>query len=162
MLSKHKTHLISLLDNSEILHFTSAIFLSIPLATNSRPSPRSASHPLQQFIDVRLVVLGNAEVGKSTLLGVLTYSQLDNGRGRSRLNLFRYLHEIQSGRTSSISHEVIGYDHAGKVCRSKLRPPGGDTGLRVGKGSAVCLRTLLMFPTKFVNDQLSLPTELLI
>ena len=46
---------------------------------------------------------------------MLTHGELDNGRGRSRLNMFRYLHEIQSGRTSSISHEILGFDDKGSV-----------------------------------------------
>ncbi|KAK3803793.1 hypothetical protein RRG08_026028 [Elysia crispata] len=69
----------------------------------------------QQFIDLKLAVLGNVDVGKSTLLGVLTQGELDNGRGRARLNLFRHLHEIQSGRTSSISYEILGFDGNGQV-----------------------------------------------
>ncbi|KAL9954791.1 hypothetical protein ACROYT_G042368 [Oculina patagonica] len=69
----------------------------------------------QQFIDVRLAVLGNVDAGKSTLLGVLTHDELDNGRGRARLNLFRHLHEIQTGRTSSISHEILGFNSKGEV-----------------------------------------------
>ena len=72
-----------------------------------------------QFIDLRLAVLGNVDAGKSTLLGVLTQGELDNGRGRARLNLFRHLHEIQSGRTSSISHEILGFDAEGEVCISR-------------------------------------------
>ena len=68
-----------------------------------------------QFIDLRLAVLGNVDAGKSTLLGVLTQGELDNGRGRARLNLFRHLHEIQSGRTSSISHEILGFNSKGEV-----------------------------------------------
>ncbi len=67
----------------------------------------------QHAIDLRVCVLGSADVGKSTLLGVLTQGQLDNGRGRARLNMFRHLHEIQSGRTSSISHELLGFDSDG-------------------------------------------------
>lgn len=53
--------------------------------------------------------------GKSTLLGVLTQGELDNGRGRARLNLFRHLHEIQTGRTSSISFEILGFNSKGEV-----------------------------------------------
>ena len=68
-----------------------------------------------QFIDLRLAVLGNVDAGKSTVLGVLTQGELDNGRGRARLNLFRHLHEIQSGRTSSISHEILGFNSKGEV-----------------------------------------------
>ena len=60
-------------------------------------------------------MLGNVDAGKSTLLGVLTHDELDNGRGRARLNLFRHLHEIQTGRTSSISHEILGFNSKGEV-----------------------------------------------
>ncbi|XP_057315333.1 GTP-binding protein 2-like [Hydractinia symbiolongicarpus] len=69
----------------------------------------------QEFVDIRVACLGNVDVGKSTLLGVLSYGNLDNGRGRARLNMFRHLHEIESGRTSSISHEILGFDSSGKV-----------------------------------------------
>ncbi|XP_036429591.1 GTP-binding protein 2 isoform X2 [Colossoma macropomum] len=69
----------------------------------------------QQFLDLRVAVLGNVDSGKSTLLGVLTQGELDNGRGRARLNLFRHLHEIQTGRTSSISFEILGFDSKGEV-----------------------------------------------
>lgn len=69
----------------------------------------------QQFLDLRVAVLGNVDSGKSTLLGVLTQGELDNGRGRARLNLFRHLHEIQTGRTSSISIEILGFDSKGEI-----------------------------------------------
>lgn len=69
----------------------------------------------QPFLHLRVSVLGPMEAGKSTLLGVLTQGEMDNGRGRARLNLFRHLHEIQSGRTSSISHEILGFDAKGEV-----------------------------------------------
>lgn len=68
-----------------------------------------------QFLDLRVAVLGNVDSGKSTLLGVLTQGELDNGRGRARLNLFRHLHEIQTGRTSSISFEILGFNSKGEV-----------------------------------------------
>ncbi|KAG8249734.1 GTP-binding protein 2 [Homalodisca vitripennis] len=69
----------------------------------------------QHNIEVRVAVMGSADAGKSTLLGVLTQGQLDNGRGRARLNMFRHLHEVQSGRTSSISHEILGFNSQGEV-----------------------------------------------
>ncbi|KAL8612833.1 hypothetical protein ACOMHN_038088 [Nucella lapillus] len=77
----------------------------------------------QELVEVRVAVVGNVEGGKSTLLGVLTHGERDNGRGSARLNLFRHLHEIQSGRTSSISYDVLGFDSKGQVvnyaeCRS--------------------------------------------
>lgn len=69
----------------------------------------------QEFIDIRVACLGNVDVGKSTLLGVLSSGDLDNGRGRARLNMFRHLHEIQTGRTSSISHEILAFDTDGEI-----------------------------------------------
>ncbi|KAI6659209.1 hypothetical protein LOD99_14882 [Oopsacas minuta] len=69
----------------------------------------------QQFIEVRIAVTGHMEVGKSTLLGVLTHGETDNGRGRARLDLFRHLHEMKSGRTSSISQEILGFDCGGNM-----------------------------------------------
>ena len=69
----------------------------------------------QRSIDLRVAVLGNVDVGKSTLIGVLTQGQLDNGRGLARLNMFRHKHEFQTGRTSSVSHEILGFDSSGQV-----------------------------------------------
>ena len=63
---------------------------------------------------------GHLEVGKSSLIGVLTHGEMDNGRGRARLDLFRHMHEIQSGRTSSISQEILGFDRGGSVSLAYL------------------------------------------
>jgi GTPase len=68
-----------------------------------------------QFIDIRIAVCGNIEAGKSTLISVLTHGELDNGSGRARLNLFRHLHEIQTGHTSSINNEIMGFNDSGQV-----------------------------------------------
>ena len=78
----------------------------------------------QESVELRVAVLGNIEVGKSTLLGVLTHGQLDNGRGSARLNLFRHRHEVQSGRTSSISREIMGFSSDGQpLTYSTFRSP---------------------------------------
>lgn len=75
----------------------------------------------QHNIEVRVAVLGSADAGKSTLLGVLTHGELDNGRGSARLNMFRHMHEIRSGRTSSVSHEILGFNETGEVINYKYR-----------------------------------------
>ncbi|KAK4294665.1 hypothetical protein Pmani_032724 [Petrolisthes manimaculis] len=69
----------------------------------------------QYSIELRMAVLGNSDVGKSTLLGVLTRGELDNGRGCARLNVFRHRHEVCSGKTSSISLQLMGFDSQGNV-----------------------------------------------
>ncbi|KAL3487673.1 hypothetical protein BJX62DRAFT_189906 [Aspergillus germanicus] len=58
---------------------------------------------------IRVSIAGPNAVGKSSLLGTLTSSILDNGRGTSRLGLLKHRHEISSGVTSSVAHELIGY-----------------------------------------------------
>ncbi|KAL4887196.1 hypothetical protein BJY04DRAFT_177564 [Aspergillus karnatakaensis] len=58
---------------------------------------------------IRISLAGPNGVGKSSLLGTLTSSILDNGRGTSRLSLLKHRHEISSGVTSSVAHELIGY-----------------------------------------------------
>lgn len=67
------------------------------------------------FIEIRVAVVGNVDAGKSTLLGVLTHGELDNGRGLSRQRLFRHKHEIESGRTSSVGNEILGFRSNGTV-----------------------------------------------
>jgi GTPase len=53
------------------------------------------------------------------LLGVLTSGDLDDGRGRARVHLFKHKHEIDSGRTSSVGMEVMGFDDSGRhICQS--------------------------------------------
>lgn len=65
--------------------------------------------------ELRAAVLGPTDSGKSSLLGVLSHSEYDNGRGSARLNLFRHRHEIKSGHTSSISQEILGFDSSGQA-----------------------------------------------
>lgn len=63
----------------------------------------------------RIAVVGNVDAGKSTLLGVLTHGQLDNGRGLARQKLFRHKHEAETGRTSSVGNDILGFDGIGKL-----------------------------------------------
>lgn len=58
---------------------------------------------------IRISIAGPSTAGKSSLLGTLTSSSLDNGRGKSRLSLLKHRHEISSGVTSSVAQELIGY-----------------------------------------------------
>lgn len=63
-------------------------------------------------------VAGSVDSGKSTLVAVLTHGAggrplLDNGHGSARMAVFRHKHEVESGRTSSISQQTLGYDATG-------------------------------------------------
>ena len=60
-------------------------------------------------------MVGNVDAGKSTLLGVLTHGELDNGRGMARQRLFRHKHGMESGRTSSVGNDILGFDSRGDV-----------------------------------------------
>lgn len=62
---------------------------------------------------LRITMTGPTMSGKSTLLGTLTTSTLDNGRGSSRLSMLKHRHEITSGITSSVTQELIGYQDSG-------------------------------------------------
>ncbi|GMT11924.1 hypothetical protein PFISCL1PPCAC_3221 [Pristionchus fissidentatus] len=69
----------------------------------------------QPFVESRLAVLGGADVGKSTLCGVLTHQTLDDGNGKTRMNQFRHPHEVLTGKTSSVCQDMIAFDSKGKI-----------------------------------------------
>ena len=52
--------------------------------------------------EIRIGVVGNVDVGKSSLISVLTNNVLDNGRG-SASKVMKHPHEKTTGRTSSIT-----------------------------------------------------------
>ncbi|EMD00167.1 hypothetical protein BAUCODRAFT_572397 [Baudoinia panamericana UAMH 10762] len=61
---------------------------------------------------LRITLTGPTMSGKSSLLGTLTTSTLDNGRGKSRLSMLKHRHEITTGVTSSVTQEILGYRDA--------------------------------------------------
>lgn len=94
-------------------------------------------HPeeVDDVIETRIAVVGNVDAGKSTLLGVLVKGGLDDGRGKMRVNLFRHKHEMESGRTSSVGMEIMGFDTKGEVVVSNV--PGRKLSWEeIGKRSA--------------------------
>ena len=52
---------------------------------------------------VKITVVGNVDSGKSTLVGVLTKGEKDDGRGLARQKVFNFSHEQSSGRTTSVT-----------------------------------------------------------
>ncbi|KAL9189440.1 hypothetical protein ACHAXT_009115 [Thalassiosira profunda] len=73
--------------------------------------------------NIRVAVVGNVDAGKSTLIGTLTTSFLDDGRGSSRTAIMKHRHEIESGRTSTSSSHLLGFRHSGEAIagRDKIR-----------------------------------------
>ncbi|EAT82190.2 hypothetical protein SNOG_10796 [Parastagonospora nodorum SN15] len=76
---------------------------------------RQRPESVDNVIETRIAVVGNVDAGKSTMLGVLVKGGLDDGRGKARVNLFRHKHEIESGRTSSVGMEIMGFDSKGEI-----------------------------------------------
>ncbi|KAF1956546.1 hypothetical protein CC80DRAFT_60187 [Byssothecium circinans] len=63
----------------------------------------------QKVEQLRVSLMGATTFGKSSLLGTLSTGTLDNGKGLSRLSLLKHKHEHESGETSSITQQLIGY-----------------------------------------------------
>lgn len=59
--------------------------------------------------EIIIAVCGPVDAGKSSLIGVLTKGELDNGRGSARSRVLHHSHELDSGRTSSITLNPIKY-----------------------------------------------------
>ncbi|KAK1839369.1 GTP-binding protein 1 [Colletotrichum chrysophilum] len=96
---------------------------------------RQSPATVEDVIETRIAVVGNVDAGKSSLLGVLVKGDLDDGRGRARVNLFRHKHEIETGRTSSVGMEILGFDTVGEVVTSDT--PGRKLSWEeIGKRSA--------------------------
>ncbi|KAI1102235.1 P-loop containing nucleoside triphosphate hydrolase protein [Jackrogersella minutella] len=96
---------------------------------------RRAPSTIEEVIETRIAVVGNVDAGKSSMLGVLVKGDLDDGRGKARVNLFRHKHEIETGRTSSVGMEIMGFDTKGNVITSDT--PGRKLSWEeIGKRSA--------------------------
>lgn len=62
---------------------------------------------MESYKELRIGVLGSVDAGKSTLTGVLSTGNLDDGRGLMRANILKHPHEKESGRTSDVSQKHI-------------------------------------------------------
>lgn len=78
--------------------------------------------PPPHRVELRMAICGNVDSGKSTLTSVLTHGQMDDGRGSARAKVFVHQHEADTGRTSSISENHIGFDGAGSVVNYSEQP----------------------------------------
>ncbi|KAL7448821.1 hypothetical protein ACHAWC_000954, partial [Mediolabrus comicus] len=90
--------------------------------TDAEPKATSVEETLSSR-NIRVTVVGNVDAGKSTLIGTLTTSFLDDGRGSSRTAIMKHRHEIESGRTSTSSSHLLGFRHSGEPIagRDKIR-----------------------------------------
>lgn len=93
--------------------------------TPLRPDHLSIAETLSSR-NIRVAVVGNVDAGKSTLIGTLTTSSLDDGRGKSRTAIMKHRHEIESGRTSTATTHLMGF-------RSTGEPIAGRDQIRANK-----------------------------
>jgi elongation factor 1-alpha len=96
--------------------------------TSKIPQPKeemSVSETLSAR-NIRVAVVGNVDAGKSTMIGTLTTSLLDDGRGKSRTSIMKHRHEIESGRTSTATTHLMGF-------RSSGEPIAGRDQIRANK-----------------------------
>ena len=56
-----------------------------------------------------IAVCGPVDAGKSSLIGVLTSGDLDDGRGSARNKILVHAHERETGRTSNITYNPLVY-----------------------------------------------------
>jgi len=70
--------------------------------------------------DVRIAVIGNVDSGKSTMIGVLTSGEFDDGRGLARSRILRHNHEQSNGRTSCSSQHILGFSAKKKPIHQKV------------------------------------------
>lgn len=59
--------------------------------------------------ELTIVVCGPVDAGKSSLIGVLTSGELDDGRGCARGKILKHQHEQNTGRTSNITFNPLVY-----------------------------------------------------
>ncbi|AHC51260.1 elongation factor 1-alpha [Sulfolobus acidocaldarius SUSAZ] len=74
-------------------------------------------------VQVNIAVMGHVNAGKSTLTGALILGKLDDGNGTLRALIARHMHEILSGRTSSVTLRLLGLDSNGNIINWTLRDP---------------------------------------
>ena len=94
----------------DTLHHTSIDAPSSPLEVKGiNVSGETHGKAESQTSQLRVSLTGSTTSGKSSLVGTLSTSTLDSGRGKTRLSLLKHRHEIESGVTSSVAPALIGY-----------------------------------------------------
>jgi small GTP-binding protein len=61
--------------------------------------------------EITILILGNVDAGKSTVLGSLVKNKLDDGNGSNRNLILRHPHELLSGRTSDLNYHYVKIDN---------------------------------------------------
>lgn len=72
-------------------------------------------HNPSKYVDVKVAITGAVDSGKSSCIGTLLTGEKDDGRGKARLQVFNFAHEMRTGRTSSVAHHILGFNSSGKI-----------------------------------------------
>ena len=64
-----------------------------------------------KYNETVFAIAGPVDAAKSTLIGVLTHGELDNGNGLARNKILIHPHEKESGRTSHITYNSVLYKY---------------------------------------------------
>ena len=92
--------------------------------TETSISMQKQQHVLNVMSDghIRLAVMGNVDSGKSTLIGTLCHGHLDDGNGINRRLVTKLRHELNSGRTSTVTSHLLAFDEAGQTIEPPRNP----------------------------------------
>lgn len=94
------------------------------------------SHKSQvDYETVTIGVVGNANAGKSTLIGTLVTGKEDDGRGKNRTHVSNHIHELTTGRTSSVGHVILGYTDENTI---KYYEPGVEWSEVTKESQKIC------------------------
>lgn len=61
--------------------------------------------------EIFIATIGNVDAGKSTTVGVIKSQSADDGKGKSRVGVFRHRHEVETGRTSDVGSQTLKYQN---------------------------------------------------
>lgn len=81
---------------------------------------------INSYQEIVLCCAGNVDAGKSTILGSLVTGEKDDGKGLTRRILMNFPHEIETGRTSSIGHHILGFDSSNNLINRRASKSKGD------------------------------------
>lgn len=71
----------------------------------------------KDLMDIRIALIGESQVGKSTLVGVLSKGVRENGKGSARNAILVHQHEKKQGTTASVSQHSVHFDSLGKILK---------------------------------------------
>jgi GTPase len=69
--------------------------------------------------EIKIALIGESGVGKTTLMSVLLYNSVDDGNGKARSYISKHLHELDTGCTSSIVYDSFGISSNGDILNYK-------------------------------------------